>query len=145
MRTAIYMRKSTEDKDEKQVHSIERQQIAIKSFVERYNETVEPSSRLVFGPDDIYKEDRSAKIPGRPEFGRLIRAIENHKYEVLLCFDLTRLSRNPIDAGTLTHILDKGELLEIRTVDGKAFRNIPTDKFTFSLFLAVAKYENDQR
>jgi len=58
---------------------------------------VEPSERLVFGDDDIIKEDFPAKKPGRPKFNEMIARIKKRKYDVLLAHEPSRLSRNAYD------------------------------------------------
>ena len=144
MRTVIYLRRSQDD-DLKQIHSIPRQEEDILTFVKKYNETQEPEGRLTFDPvKDIVREDASAKKPGRKKFNEMVQAIKKHRYEVLLCTELSRLSRNAIDTGTLVQLLEDRDLKKIQTKD-KVFFTTPTDKFTFALFLTVSKFENDQR
>jgi DNA invertase Pin-like site-specific DNA recombinase len=154
LRTVVYCRKSSSDKDEKQIHSITRQQEDIREYFEKnMRAETDESKRLVcdfkFGKDFFY-EDESAKIAGRKQFNKMIEILKKNKFDVLLCTELSRLSRNPIDNGAVVDLLDeKGKakithLKEVRTMD-KTFKVTPTDKFTLSLFLSVAKYENDQR
>lgn len=146
LRTAIYLRKSSDETTDKQLQSIERQQRDVFDFIERHNVgEASPEFRLFYNPHkDVFREERSAKRPGRPVFAEMLALIHKHKYDVLLCSDLSRLSRNPIDTGALTHAFDQRLLLQVRTVD-KVFRQNPSDIFTFQLFLSVAKYENDQK
>ncbi|MCK9327233.1 MAG: recombinase family protein, partial [Bacteroidales bacterium] len=160
LRTVVYLRKSTKDKDEKQVRSIPRQLREIEDFVEKYNATCKPHEKLEYDPEkDVYSEDASAKIVGeenRKQFHTMVREIKKYKYDVLLCTELSRLSRNAVDSGTLVQLLEEDEktkkkrkkkktyLLKIRTVDS-VFEPTPTSKFTLSLFLSVSKFENDQR
>lgn len=153
LRTVVYIRKSTKDKDEKQVHSLPRQFGDITEFLARYNSVCKPEEKLSFDPEkDLFQEDASAKRPWRRRFWEMIRAIEKNKYDVLLCHELSRLSRNPIDTWVLVTLLDKPpspsklppHLRQIRTLTN-IFANTPTDTFTLSLFLSVAKFENDQR
>lgn len=145
LRTVFYLRKSTKDKDEKQIHSIPRQRRDIMEFVEKYNQLF-PHEQLSFNSEnDIVTEDASAKIVGgRPKFNAMIERIKKHKYDVLFCTELSRLSRNAVDAGTLVQLLEDGYLQKIQTKDQR-FTATPTDKFVLSLFLSVAKFENDQR
>ncbi|MEK7544974.1 MAG: recombinase family protein [Patescibacteria group bacterium] len=141
-RTVIYLRKSSKDREEKQIHSIERQRKDIEEYLEKrakIEDVLKSDS-----DNDLFYEDASAKYEGRVEFNRMIQEIKRNKYDVLLCTDLSRLSRNAIDNGILVQLLEKGYLQEVRTLD-KIFTTSPTDKFTLSLFLAVSKYENDQR
>lgn len=145
LRTVIYLRKSTKDKDEKQIHSIERQMRDITEYVEKYNQLFS-DEQLSFNPKkDIVTEDASAKvIGGRPKFNEMIEKIKKHQYDVLLCTELSRLSRNVVDSGTLVRLLEEKYLQRIQTKDQR-FQSTPTDQFVLQLFLAVAKLENDQR
>lgn len=152
LRTIIYMRKSSEDETEKQAESIHRQRRDIEAYLER-NAMEDEMTRLDVRDEDIHHEDASAKKLGRKEFTKVIEKIKKGQglYKVLLCTELTRLSRNPIDNGTVVSLLDDREkdtenkyLEQVRTLD-QIFRSNPTDKFTLSLFLSVAKFENDMR
>lgn len=146
LRAVLYLRKSSKDTDEKQVNSIPRQRNDVDSYLEK-NALVEddPDRKLVYDLDkDLFQEDASAKVVGRPVFNEMIRAVKKNKYDVLVCTELSRLSRNAVDNGTLVQLLEEGSLKEIRTLDHR-FTRTPTDKFTLTLFLSVAKYENDQR
>lgn len=148
LRTVIYIRKSSKDKDENhQKLSIPRQKHDIEEFLKRHNAIVQPEEhlRIVNPTQDIVKEDASAKIPNnRPEFTKMIERIHKGKYDVLLCTELSRLSRNAMDTGTLVQVLEDKNIRKIMTLD-KVFTTIPTDKFTLALFLSVSKFENDQR
>lgn len=151
LRTIIYMRKSSEDETEKQAESIPRQKRDLEAYLER-NRLWDEIERLEVREEDIHYEDVSAKKIGRPEFSKVIDKIRKGRgvYKVLLCTELSRLSRNPTDNGTIVALLDEKDkegntdLKEIRTLD-HTFRCNPTDKFTLSLFLSVAKFENDVR
>ena len=145
LRTAVYIRRSSEDHDEKQIHSIERQEEDLTRYFEKQSKVEDSLHRLESDTEkDFYREDASSKRPGRKQFNVMLEEIRKNKYDVLLCTDLTRLSRNAVDSGALVQLLEEDHLKEIRTLD-KVFTTIPTDKFTLSLFLAVSKYENDQR
>lgn len=158
LRIVVYTRKSSKDGDENhQKYSLERQKRDILSYFdkqEKANNT--PSERLVWNAKlgvDWFTEDASAKNLGRIEFNKMLSQIEKNKFDVLLCTDLSRLSRNALDAGRLVQLLEEKEnkgrskysnLKQVRTLD-KIFHNTPTDKFTLNLFFSVAKFENDQR
>lgn len=146
LRTVIYARKSSKDTDEKQVNSIPRQKDDLASYLKKSEVLVDdPAHKLVFDLDkDLFFEDASAKIVGRPIFNTMIQAIKKKKYDVLLCTDLTRLSRNAVDNGTLVQLLEDCDVKEIRSLDHR-FTNSPTEKFTLGLLLSISKYENDQR
>lgn len=145
LRTVIYLRKSTQDKDEKQIHSISRQSEDILNFIEKYNKIQPLEERLIYNEKkDLIAEDASAKYPGRRKFNQMMELLKKHKYDVLLCTDLSRLSRNAVDNGALVQALEDKHIKRVQTMD-KVFTTTPTDKFTLNLFLSVAKYENDQR
>ena len=145
LRTVVYIRKSSEDETEKQAGSVDRQRRDISRFIDDQNSIRPQETQFLFDPiKDIIVEDCSAKREGRQKFNAMIEKIKKKKYDILLCCDLSRLSRNPIDNGTLAVILDREYLYAIQTLTS-IYTNNPTDKFTLSLFLAVAKYENDQR
>lgn len=99
-----YSRKSSED-SQRQVASIGDQTNALKQIADR-------EGLLVTKP---FTEERSAKDPGRPIFNKMIEAIERGEANALLCWDIDRLSRNPIDNGRLQWMLQKGVIKVIKT------------------------------
>ncbi len=155
LRVVVYIRKSSKDKDENhQKYSLVRQRNDIDSYFDRSRKAEnDPRRRLewkgVLGVD-WFKEDASAKKIGRTQFNLMLDEIKKNKFDVLLCTDLSRLSRNALDSGRLVQLLEPHNekkhthLRELRTLD-KVFYNTPTDKFTLALFFSVAKFENDQR
>ena len=106
-RAVLYARKSTEDSD-KQVQSID-DQIRIMKEVAR-NEGL----KIV----EVLSESKSAKAPKvRAKFEEMMRNIEDGKYDIILAWDTSRLSRNPVDSGTLEYMLNEGVIAGIRTHD----------------------------
>ena len=56
---------------------------------------------------EVLSESKSAKAPGvRPVIKQMMRDIEDGKYDVILAWDTSRLSRNPKDGGDLRWLLD---------------------------------------
>lgn len=103
----IYARKSSESED-RQVQSIDDQINRLKQFAKDLNLSVVK----------VYTESKSAKKPNnRPLFDELIQRIENGEADGILCWQINRLSRNPIDSGKLSWLLQRGVLKSIRTVD----------------------------
>ena len=147
LRTLVYLRRSTQDREDRQAVSIERQERDIMEALEKWEQIARsPAEKLLCNPEkDFLREDASAKRPGRPVFQDLVDRIKRGKCDVLLCTELTRLSRNAQDNGTLIQLLDDGLLKEVRTINQVYRSSNPTEVFTLSLFLGVAKYENDQR
>ena len=105
LRYFAYSRKSSED-SQRQVASIGDQINALSALAER------EGLSLVRSP---FTEERSAKDPGRPVFNDVLRRIEAGEANALLCWDIDRLSRNPIDNGQLQWMLQKGVIKVIKT------------------------------
>lgn len=105
MRIAIYARKSTES-DDRQVQSLEDQVRALTDLARREGYLVAA----------VIQEARSAKAPfHRPEFDRLVRKIERGQVDGVLAWSIDRISRNPVDGGTIAYLLQTERLKFIRT------------------------------
>src|SRR3989338_3884037 len=100
-----YDRRSSDDADH-QAASLEQQRSC---NVKLHEENGTPP------PVKIYSESASAKKPGRLAFNEMIDDIDAGIIEVIYCWDLSRLSRNPIDAGRLSWLLQRGILKAIVT------------------------------
>jgi len=100
-----YCRKSSED-SQRQVASIGDQQSALTKLAEQ------EGLDLAHSP---FTEERSAKDPGRPVFNEMLNRIKNGEANGLICWDIDRLSRNPIDNGQLQWMLQKGVIAVIKT------------------------------
>lgn len=85
-----YARKSSEAED-RQIASIPDQLKEVHSLKARLN-IPEPL---------VFSESRSAKIPGRTEFNRMIELIEAGGIKGVLCWNLSRLARNGKDGGVI--------------------------------------------
>ena len=104
-RAVLYARKSTESED-RQVQSIDDQIREMKAIAK------DEGLNIV----DILSECKSAKAPGvRPAFKQMIQDVEDGKYDVILAWDTSRLSRNPKDGGDIQWLLDSGAFSGIRT------------------------------
>ena len=103
----LYARKSSESED-RQVQSIDDQINRLKQLASDLNLDVKK----------IYTEAKSAKKPNnRPLFDEIIQRIENGEADGILCWQINRLSRNPIDSGKLSWLLQQGILKSIQTID----------------------------
>ncbi|MEI8339606.1 MAG: recombinase family protein [bacterium] len=107
----LYVRKSSED-DNRQVQSIKDQTEIMVALAKRENiEIVE-----------IFSESKSAKKPfNRPIFSAMLKRIESGEVSGVLCWELHRLSRNPVDSGELQWLLQQGIIQSIKTV-GRIYR-----------------------
>ena len=103
----LYARKSSESED-RQIQSIESQ----------INRLKEISKNLNLNIVKIYEESKSAKKPdNRPIFEDMIKRIEAGEAEGILCWQINRLSRNPVDSGRIGWLLQQGILKSIQTID----------------------------
>ena len=103
----LYARKSSESED-KQVQSIDDQ-------INRLKETAKD---LGLNIKKIFTESKSAKLPNnRPVFEEVLKRIEKGEAGGILCWQINRLSRNPVDSGKISWYLQKGIIKSIRTID----------------------------
>lgn len=100
----VYIRRSSDDTDH-QVASLESQKEVLLKLVKENNLKI---ARIV-------EESMSAKQPGRPVFNEEIQRIEQGTIQGLIVWDLSRCSRNPVDSGTLSWLLQKETLKAIVT------------------------------
>jgi predicted site-specific integrase-resolvase len=102
----MYVRKSSESED-RQIASMDSQKNDLNKIVERDNlEIVE-----------IFEEAKSAKNPNRPIFNKMIEKIKSGKANGVICWKMDRLSRNPVDAGTIIWLLQEGVIKHIKAYD----------------------------
>jgi len=122
----LYARKSSESED-RQVQSIDDQVNRLKQLAKDLNLHIVK----------IYTEAKSAKQPdNRPVFDEVLNKIKSGEAEGILCWQINRLSRNPIDSGNLSWMLQQGILKSIRTIDREY---VPEDNvLIFSVETGVA-------
>ncbi len=130
----IYARKSTASED-RQVLSIDSQIRELRTLADRQGLAVA----------EILTESRSAKAPGRPVFGELIRQVERGKVRGIVCWKLDRLARNHLDHGRVLHALSTGQLERVVTPE-KTYTGDGNDRFMGNFELGMAtKYIDDLR
>src|SRR3990167_6373050 len=106
MQYFLYARKST-DVEDKQVLSVEAQLTELRSLAKRgYLEIAEE-----------FIEKRSAKMPGRPIFEEMLSRIERGEAHGVICWKIDRLSRNPVDSGRISWLLQRSVIQQIKTHD----------------------------
>ncbi len=99
------MRKSSTGED-RQAQSLEGQYADNSKVIEREGLQVV----------DEFEESRSASIPNnRPEFRKMIDRISKGHASGIVCWNIDRLSRNPIEGGEIQWLLQKGILKSIWT------------------------------
>ena len=100
----LYIRKSTDDNTH-QVLSLPAQRSEFDILLRRERLDVV----------DTIEESRSAKAPGRPLFNEMLGRIEQGEANGILCWDIDRLYRNPVDDGRVRWMLQRGVIASIRT------------------------------
>lgn len=106
-RYILYARKSSESED-RQVQSIDDQINRLKKL----------ASDLKLNVVEVLTEAKSAKRPNnRPIFSKMIQQIEAGEADGILAWQLNRLSRNPVDSGTLGWFLQQGTIKSIQTTE----------------------------
>lgn len=115
----LYARKS-QDSEDRQVQSIDDQ-------VTSMNET---ASRLGLEIVGTMIEAHSAKKPCsdeepkiRPQFYSMLDRIEAGEANGILCWQINRLSRNPVDSGRISWMLQQGIIQSIQTYDRQYLPN----------------------
>src|SRR5258708_33170824 len=98
----IYCRKSTED-DDHQAISLESQVRELTRF------TGEHSLSVV----EILSESKSARHPGRPVFGAMLKRIAQGEANGIIAWHPDRLARNAVDGSQIIHFLDTRKLIKL--------------------------------
>ena len=99
----LYARKST-DVEDKQVLSIEAQIAELRALAKQNGLNVV----------DTFIEKQSAKIPGRPIFGEMIKRIEKSEADGILAWHPDRLARNSVDGGQIIYLIDCGRIVALK-------------------------------
>ena len=100
----LYARKST-DVEDKQVRSIEDQLAVLRTLAK--TEGLDIAQEFV--------EKQSAENPGRPVFNEMLDRIRKGEAQGIVCWNLDRLSRNPVDSGQISWLFQQGVIQHIRT------------------------------
>ena len=130
----IYARKSTESED-RQVLSIDSQIRELQDLAMRRGAVVA----------EVLTEAHSAKAPGRPVFGTLMKRIHRGEIASVFCWKMDRLARNPLDSGHILQALADHKIEQVVTPE-RCYTADGNDRFlgTFELGMAT-KYIDDLR
>lgn len=102
MKAIIYCRKSTES-SERQIQSLEAQKKYCIDYAKQY----------WFSVVKIIEESKSAKQPWRKWFNEMLSIIWQKEAEYIICWDLSRLCRNPIDQWTIVWLTQQWLIKQI--------------------------------
>ena len=106
MKAVIYCRKST-DQEDKQIQSLEAQLIWTREYCNNNNlEIIE-----------IIQESKSAKQTWRIGFNKMLDFFDEKKADVIVTWQLNRLSRNPRDNGTIQWYVQEWIIKAIHSTD----------------------------
>ena len=133
-RYGVYTRKSSEYEDS-QIQSIQRQIDDLSELIDRDGLAIH---------QEVLKESQSAFHPGRSDFAKLVAWTNEGHINSWLCWHANRLSRNPVDAGTIVYLMDQGKLHHIRTRE-RIYYNTPTDKFMLQMEFTMSKKDSDDK
>ena len=127
----LYTRKST-DVEDKQVLSIEAQLAELRKYA------ADNQLHIV----DTVIEKKSAKIPGRPKFGAMLKRIEAGEASGIIAWHPDRLARNSVDGGQIVYLLDQTRLQALK-FPTFWFENTSQGKFMLSIAFGQSKYYVD--
>lgn len=107
MKCFLYCRKSLEDKA-RQVQSIDDQKKMMRDIAQMRNLHI----------TKVFIDEKSAGKPyQRPAFQEMMKQVHKGEVQVILTWKIDRLSRNPIENGQLSWMLQQGIIQEIITSD----------------------------
>jgi len=127
----LYARKST-DVEDKQILSIEAQITELRGFAKQNNLNI----------IDELVEKQSAKIPGRPIFGEMLKRIEHGEADGILAWHPDRLARNSVDGGQIIYLIDCGHITALKFPQFW-FEPTPQGKFMLNIAFGQSKYYVD--
>jgi site-specific DNA recombinase len=128
----LYARKSSES-EERQVMSIESQLLELKEIAQREGIDIV----------DSFVESKSAKTPGRIEFGKMIERIKASPEPIgIIAWHPDRLARNSIDGGQVVYLIDTKQICALR-FPTFWFEPTPQGLFMLQVAFGQSKYYSD--
>ena len=132
---AFYLRVSTSQQAQ-EGYSLEGQlQACIKKAKEEYGPDV---AWEVFVDEGISGKD----LEHRPELKRMLREIENGKFDGVIAWKVSRLARKLSDALRIVDSMSKSGVEFISIKEGKY--SSPVDRLTFNMLASVAEYQREE-
>ncbi len=132
LRYIAYVRKS-EEREERQELSHAAQVRTIKQQFAHLNvvKWMEP-------------ESKSAFKPGRKLFNEMIKLIQDNKADAIVAYHPNRISRNEIDAATITYFVRTGIVKDIKFC-AYSFENSPEGIMMLQMVMSQSQYESSKQ
>ncbi|MBV9470915.1 MAG: recombinase family protein [Abitibacteriaceae bacterium] len=144
MRYALYARKSTQDREDRQVQSIEDQLKHGQRTALEGNLHIVTTITEARSAKEPYKLTRSGqRLPARLGFERMISQVESGEIDGLIAWHPDRLSRNEMDAATITHLLRTGKLKDLQFCN-YSFTNSPEGIMMLQMALSQSQYSSSK-
>ena len=128
LRYVLYVRKSSEDVGAQ-----------AKSLPDQIKECVKYAEDKGLIVTEILKESHSAKLSGkRPIFSKMLKDLEDGKYDGILAWHPDRLARNSLEAGMIVDMVDNGVIKDLK-FPTLAFQNDSSSKLLLNIMFAMSK------
>ena len=105
----------------------------------------ELAARLGWTVADIYCDNSVSAYSGkvRPAYARMLGDLENGKAQALICWDVDRLTRRPVE---LEHVIDLAEKkgVALASVGGEIDLATPQGRLTARIKASVGRHESEQ-
>ncbi len=99
----------------------------------------ETSEKLNVRIRKVFHEDKSAETPyKRQQFDEMIAGIRKGLYNVIICWKLDRLARNPEEAGIILGMLKRREIKKLLRVIVSIFQKITHCYHTLTSALPIS-------
>lgn len=102
-------------------------------------EIIKAPNEIDFYIDDGY----SAKSLERPKIKELITNVKNNKIDLIICYDLSRLSRDLFDCNTLLNLF-KNHNTNIKCLYDHAEMTTASERFTTNIKILNNQYEREK-
>jgi len=124
----VYIRKST-DEDDRQILSLEAQEIELKEFAEKERLSIV----------NTFRESKTAKEPGRIIFNNMLDRVEKGEANGIISWHPDRLARNSVDGGRIIYLVDSGKI-KFLCFPTFWFEATPQGKFMLNIAFGQSKY-----
>ena len=132
MKYFAYCRKSSEEK--------ERQALSIPAQTDEIRRVFGAASEVEI--IEWFREEMSAKAPGRPVYAEMIRRIERGDADGIVSWHPDRLARNSVDGGWIIHLLDRRVLKDLKFVS-YTYEHSAQGMFMLQIMFGQSKYYVD--